>query len=368
MPYLQQPETGHAIRYARADHSIAIPRPAFDASQGITSACKSCHADRDDAALDAQVRTWYGTLAPHDPAVAAVSRAEQAKNRSEAARLLLASDSRHTSAVFAGLARFVERWLSPDMPELEPEVTDRLRSLARYDDMDVRATALAALHFARGGEPSTRRRLADALGALGPNDAPVRARWATVLGFLADSLLAGGNASAAVATYRKAVEITPWAPRLYLNLGLAQVQAGDLAGAVASYGRSLTLDPRQPLVLVNLGIALESSGDASQAESAYRRAAAMDPNEPLAHFNLGNVYLKRGNAAAAIPEYERAASLDPSLARAHFYLADAYARTGALRRALDEVRRGLEFEPGNAEAQAVAARLEQAVAATGGAK
>jgi tetratricopeptide (TPR) repeat protein len=366
MPYRQQLETGHAIRYARSDHTIAIPRPAFDASQGITSACKSCHADRDETALDAQVRTWYGTLAPLDTAVATASRGEQARTRLEAARLLIAADSRHTSAVFAGLARFVEKWLSPDMPDLEPEIAERLRALARDEDMDVRATALAALHFARGGDADTRRLLADALRALGPEDALVRARWATVLGFLADSLLAGGNPSAAVATYRKAVEITPLAPRLHLNLGLAQAQAGDLQGAMASYTRSLTLDPRQPLVLVNMGIALESSGDASQAESAYRRAAALDPNEPLAHFNLGNVYLKRGDAAAAIPEYERAASLDPSLAKAHFYLADAYARTGALRRALDEVHRGLEFDAGNAEARAVAARLEQAIARTGG--
>jgi tetratricopeptide (TPR) repeat protein len=366
MPYRQQLEIGHAVRYARSDHTIAIPRPTFDASQGITSACKSCHADRDETALDAQVRAWYGTLAPHDPAVAAVSRGEEAKTRVEAARLLIAADSRHTSAVFAGLARFVEKWLAPDMPDLEPQIAERLRVLARHEDMDVRATALAALHFARGGDADTRRLLGDALRALGPDDAPVRARWATVLGFLADGLLAGGNPGAAVTTYRKAVEITPLAPRLHLNLGLAQAQAGDLQGAMASYTRSLTLDPRQPLVLVNMGIAFESSGDASQAESAYRRAAALDPNEPLAHFNLGNVYLKRGDAPAAIPEYERAASLDPSLAKAHFYLADAYARTGALRRALDEVHRGLEFDAGNAEARSVAARLEQAIARTGG--
>jgi tetratricopeptide (TPR) repeat protein len=362
MPYLQQPEIGTSIRYARADHSIPIPRPAFDSSQGVTSACKTCHADHSEAALDAQVRTWYGTIAPHDPAVAGVARSGAATDRAEAARLLLSTTSTHTSAIVAGLSRFTERWLAPDMPDLERDALDRLRALARHNDLDVQATALGALHYARGSDTETRRFLSQTLTALGKErDRPVRERWALVLGYLADSLLAKGNPGAAVVTYNKAVEITPSAPRLRLNLGLAQAQAGDIAGAIRSYEKSLELDPQQPLVLVNIGIAREASSDAAGAEQAYRRAIAIDPNEPLAHVNLANVLLKRGDATNAIPEYQRAVALDPSIAKAHFYMADAYARTGRLREALDAVRHGLEFDRQNAEAQAVAARLEAAL-------
>ena len=358
MPYLQQPEIGSAIRYARADHSIPIPRPAFDSSQGVVSACKTCHADRSETALDTQVRTWYGTVAPHDSAVAGLAKSASAADRAEAARLLLATGSNHTSAIVTGLSRFIERWLAPDMPELERDASDRLRTLAHHNDLDVQATALAALHYARGNDNDTRRFLSDQLRALGDRDRPVRERWALVLGYLADSLLAKGDPGAAVVTYRKAVEITPNAARLRLNLGLAQAQAGDLAGAARSYESSLALDAQQPLVLVNIGIAREASGDAAGAERAYRQAIAIDPNEPLAHVNLANVFLKHGDATNAIPEYERAIALDPSLSRAHFYVADAYARTGRVREALDAVRRGLEFDRQNAEAQAVAARLE----------
>jgi len=362
MPYQQEQEIGHAIRYARSDHTISIPRPAFDSSQGLTSACKGCHADRSVAALDAQVRTWYGTLAPHDSAVAGLTRAAEATSREAAARLLLVTDSRHTSALLAGLARFVETQLGPDMSSLEGDVTDRLRTLAGHPDIDVRATALAALHFARGNDPATRRFLAAALDSLGPRrDALVRGRWALVLGFLADSLMSHGDPMAAVTTYRKAIEIAPRDPRLYLHLGLAQAQSGQTADAIASYQRSLSLDARQALVLVNLGIALEGSGDAAGAEQSYRRAIAVDPNEPLAYFNLGNVYLKRGDAAGAIPQYERATSLDPSLSTGYFYLAEAYARTGALQRALDAVRRGLEFDPQNANGRLAEEKLEQAL-------
>jgi len=362
MPYLQEQEVGKAIRYTRSDHTISIPRPAFDSSQGLTSSCQGCHTDQSVAALDAQVRTWYGKLAPHDAAVSGTVAATRATTRADAARLLLATDSRHTSALYAGVSTFVERWLTPDMPELERDVTSRLRTLTQHEDPDVRATALAALHFARGQDAGTRAFLASTLGSLDPGeDAVIRGRWALVLGFLADSLLAHGSADVAVATYRKALEVKPGSPALYLNLGLAQLQAGDAAGAVASYQRSLALDAVQPLVFVNLGIALESQGDAAGAERAYRRATNLDPNEPLAWFNLGNVALKSGDAAAAIPLYEKATSLDPSLSRGWFYLADAYARTGALPRALEAVRRGIEFDPKNAEAKSVEARLEQAL-------
>ena len=362
MPYLQEQEIGHAIRYARSDHTISIPRPAFDSSQGLTSACKGCHADRSVAALDAQVRTWYGTLAPHDLAVAGLSRAAEATSREAAARLLLVVDSRHTSALLAGLARFVETQLGPDLSSLEPDVVSRLRTLAGHPDTDVRATALAALHFARGNDPGTRQFLGTTLASLGATDgAAIRARWALVLGFLGDSLLSHAEPEAAVATYRKAIEITPRDPPLYLHLGLAQARAGRTADAIASYQRSLSLDTQQPLVLVNLGIALEGSGDEAGAERAYRLAIAVDPNEPLAHFNLGNIYLKRGDAQGAILQYERATSLDASLSTGYFYLAEAYARTGALQRALDAVRRGLEFDPQNANGRLAEEKLTQAL-------
>jgi Flp pilus assembly protein TadD len=362
MPYQQETGIGTAIRYARADHTISIPRPAFDASQGLTSACKSCHADRTDAALDAQLRTWYGAISPNDSAVLGGVRAAGATTRAEAARLLLVSGSRHTGGVFAGLGMFVVGWLGPDMPDLESDIAGRLRALARHPDLDVRATALAGLLYARGEDGDTRRFLADALKSLGPaDDARVRGRWAIVLGFLGDSLSAHGDAAPAVATYRKALEITPASPRLLLSYGLAQAQAGDLTGAMASYRRSLALDPQQPLVLVNLGIALEAAGDPAGAERTYREAIALDPNEPLGYFNLGNVYLKRGDAAGAIPQYEKATSLNPSLAPGYLYLADAYARTGAVRQALDAVRRGIEFDPKNGDARLAEEKLKQAL-------
>lgn len=362
MPYLQQPELGTAIRYARSDHSIPIPRPAHDASQGIVSACRGCHTDRPESALDAQVRAWYGELKPLPQAVTAMARARERGTRPAAARLLLVAEEPHAAALFTNLAWFVEEHLAPDMPALERDVRLRLRALAAHEDLDVRALALAALHYARGPYAQERAFLADVLRNLGVAEAAIRARWAIVLGYLGDQLRARGDAPGAIATYRKALEIEPRSARTLVNRALAQADAGDVAGAIASYEASLALAPAQPLTLVNLGIAHAARGDTASATRAYRRALSLNAREPLAWFNLAGLQLGLGAADSALANFARAAALDPSLALARFLMARIYLERRDLRRALQAIEAGLRFDPRNAEAQAMRERLRRELA------
>ena len=359
MPYLQEPEVGTAVRYARSDHAIPIPRPAFDSTLGITSACRGCHTDRAVSALDAQVKDWYGTLKPQARGVDALFRARDVANRAEAARLVLVPDERHTASLFAGMAYFLDRFLGPDMGDLERDVEERLEALAGHPDQDVRALALASLHFARGTDAVVRRFLADALRSAGAGEDALRARWAISLGYLADRLRAAGNAAAAIATYQKAIEIQPRNAATAVNLALAYGDAGNLAAAVEQYERSLSIDPLQPLTLVNLGIARAGQRNVAGAIETYRRALRLNEREPLAHFNLGGVFLQQQNADSAAIHLSRAAELDPSLALARFYLARILAARGDLRAALREIEGGLEFDPNNAEAQALRTELRR---------
>ena len=93
MPYLQQPNVGRRIRYARSDHAIAIPRPVFDSQVGIEGACRQCHQDQSVEQLDTQVRTWYGELKPHPPAVSAAVAARSLSDPEAAARVILSPPS-----------------------------------------------------------------------------------------------------------------------------------------------------------------------------------------------------------------------------------------------------------------------------------
>jgi tetratricopeptide (TPR) repeat protein len=268
----------------------------------------------------------------------------------------------------------VERFLTADAPSLDRDALLRLHALARegrrpapdVPDLDVRALALAALHYAGGERVGVRRFLAERLWAAGADDAPLRARWATALGVLGDRLRARGDGRGAATAYRKALELRPTDPRLLLNLGLALAAAGDAPGAAAEYRRALAVDAAQPLALVNLGVALEAQGELGGAADAYRRAIAVDAYEPMAYANLGNAYLRGGDAAAAIPLYERALALDPSLASVHFALAQARGQRGELAAALAALRRGLSFDSSDAQVRALAETLAERLRAGGG--
>ncbi len=362
MPYLQEPEIGTALRYARSDHTIPIPRPAFDSTLGVVSACKGCHQDRATAALEQQTTAWYGALKPHPRAVSALVRATTVSGERDAAELLLVPDEKHAPALVAGLAHFAERFLEPDMTTLSGVARQRLETLGAHPDIDVRAVALASLHYASGNVPAVRRVLAERLTRAGADEWKLRRRWSVVLGFFADQLRArgGGNSSAAVGVYRKAREVDPTSARMLLNLGLAQNESGDPAGAVLSFRESLTRDPLQPLAHINMGIALEAQNDLDGAATAYRAALKLNERDPLAHFNLGNVFVKGDDLEQALRAYRRAAELDPSIATAHFMVARLLAQSGQMADALKSVEHGLEFDRANAEAIALRDQLRRA--------
>ncbi|MGQ0649409.1 MAG: tetratricopeptide repeat protein [Gemmatimonadaceae bacterium] len=357
MPYLQEPEVGATLRYARSDHSIPIPRPVSDSTAGVVSACRTCHTDKAETVLDRQVTSWYGELKPVAPSIASVVRGRAENDAGRAAPLLLLPGSPHTAAVFAGLSTFADRHLGPDMTALDGVAIDRLQSLATHGDLDVRSLALASLHLARGETPRVRALLTRQLRGQGEREPLVRSRWAISLGYFADKLRASGDPVAAAGVYRKALEVEPGNPRLHLNLGLALADAGRLVEAAAAYRASLSVDPVQPLALVNLGIALAGSGDREGAVAAYRRALNINSREPLAHFNMANLRLQSGELEAAAAAYRLAIDADPGLSLARFYLARILAQRGDLRAALEEIDAGLEFDAANPEGRAAREQL-----------
>jgi tetratricopeptide (TPR) repeat protein len=364
MPYLQEPEVGTAIRYARSDHAIPIPRPLADSALGVRSACLTCHTDRSEAALDRQVQDWYAPLKPVAPAIASVRAGEQVNDADAAARQLLLPDERHTDAVFYGLAAFVDQRLTRGISPGSDAVA-RLRKLGQHADLDVRALALAALHYTNAGNATTRALLVRQLSTAADTEPLLRARWATALGYLADRSRSSGDPRGAAETYRLAIEVDPSNPRLPLNLGLALADAGSPAEAIVAYRASLALDALQPLAWVNLGIALAGSGDVAGAADAYRRALAINAREPLALFNLANVRLQAGALDEAAAAYRATIDADPSISLAHFYLARILAQRGELAAATAEVNAGLVFDPSNADALEMRAQLQALRGRTG---
>jgi Flp pilus assembly protein TadD len=360
MPARQQPETrGFApasapvVPYARYDHTISIPRPRLDSTLGLASACASCHAGLATADQEVAMRRWWGDIKPLPRVVAAQLQATA--NASPWVALLGDSadggDSRPMSR-FAGLSRYLESAIHLDQ-QLPAAAEARLRELAASTDVDIRAAALASLHLTgSGSRAGTRRFLAAALRAEGARDLALRARWSTVLGYLADRYASAAATEHAVNTYERAIAVRPGDARLLLSLGNARRDAGDLTGAVASYQRSIALDPRWPLTWVNLGIALTQAGDTSGATTALVRAATLDASEPLAWYNLGNLALLKGDLAGAASLYERVTAQDASIVPAHFQLARVALLRADSVQALRHLTRGLAFDSTDMSARA----------------
>jgi tetratricopeptide (TPR) repeat protein len=362
MPYEQQHELGRAIKYGRSDHTIAIPRAALDSSLGLVGSCKSCHAEKSVQQLAQQSERWWGTMKPHEPAVAGLLLARDERDVTKATPLLLQPQSRNAMAQVAGMAEWLDRFATPRMASVPASLEESLTAMAGSTDLDVQALALATLHYTRGQERRVRRTLTEQLGRA--KDAPtrdaLRRRWATVLGGLGDAAREGGRYDQAIAAYKAALEVTPNAAPVLLNLGLTYAARGDMGGAVNAYRQSLQADPRQPLSEVNLGIALEQGGDPEGAKAAYERAIAVDPTAALPYLNIGTMLLRAQRAAEARPWLEKALARDPGLATGHFQLALVFVQSGELERAERSVKRALALDPANGEAVKLLEALREA--------
>jgi len=360
MPYLQHPEVGDGISFARSDHTIAIPRPVFDTDVGLQSACAQCHTDRTPLQLESQAQAWWGDIKPHRPLVTGLASEFRARNLTEAADLLLHPEETDPLIQFQALSRLLSGYLRPDVAEMPPEVEGPLMALSSSADADVRSLALAALHWSRGDEPVVRRRLIDALSDA-PSDEALRGRWLLALGFLGDRARDDGDFATSSLAYEKALELLPGDPRVLHSLGQMHNRSGAYPLAADAIRRSLASDPDQPLAWVNLGIALAGSGDPAGARDAYGEALSLNPYEALAHFNLGNAHQLAGRMNEAAESYVRAIEADPGLGLAHFELGRTYTRLERFDEALIHARRAVEFSPNHQSSRQMLADLERAL-------
>ncbi|MDH5643189.1 MAG: tetratricopeptide repeat protein, partial [Gemmatimonadota bacterium] len=358
MPFLQHPEVGSELRFARSDHSIPIPRPAFDSGLGLMNACAECHRNISTDSLQRATDSWWGELKPHKPVVQGAFRAfngEAAISPGE----LLHPDTDHVMAQMSALTSVFERYLSPNMSVQDSALVEGLKSLTFHDNVDIRSVALAALHLAFGDDPKLRRFLVERLRSLSSEDYAVRSRWVLTLGFYADTYRESGRPGDAITVYNKALELLPDHSGIFRNMGLAYHAALDFQAAVAQFRRSLEIDPSHALTWVNMGVSLDRMELEREAEVAYRRALEVNPMEPLAYFNLGNVLLRRGDVLQAVAQYEQAVLLSPSLAYGHYYMARGLIQMEEYERALDAARLAVEFDPNISGAQEMLADLER---------
>jgi tetratricopeptide (TPR) repeat protein len=271
--------------------------------------------------------------------------------------LLLRPGVEHPAAQAHALGLYLRRFVRPGMPDPEAGASKALEELARSEDPDVQALALAALHLMGGGDPSIRSFLREQLEELRDRGSDVRRRWVLALRTSGDALLAGGSVDGAMTAYERALEVWPEHPGVLSDLGLAHAAAQRFQESVEYLDRSLTVDPYQSQVLVNRGVALENLGRGDEAIASYELAISRNPGEALAHFNLGNVRFVQGEFGLALEYYRASVRHNPRLVNGHLMLAQTFLLVGEPDSAVVSARNVLEFDPTNEPAQRMLADL-----------
>lgn len=101
------------------------------------------------------------------------------------------------------------------------------------------------------------------------------------------------------------------------------LEGGDASAAMRAYERAIAADPAHLDARINLGRLLHEAGRLAPAERVYREAAALAENATLL-FNLAVLLEDMDRRDEAIAAYENSLRIDPALADSHYNLALIY--------------------------------------------
>jgi tetratricopeptide (TPR) repeat protein/2-polyprenyl-3-methyl-5-hydroxy-6-metoxy-1,4-benzoquinol methylase len=158
-------------------------------------------------------------------------------------------------------------------------------------------------------------------------------------------VLNGGNATAAVDLFERAIAINDRTAEYHYNIALAW-RALNRADKVAVHlERAIALRNDYPLAHLNLGNVRHEQGRLADAAAAYERALALSPNLVAARFNLGNVLAEQRRWDAAIACYNQVLAAEPNHAEAHGGLGSALTDLGRPRDAIAHLERAIALRP-----------------------
>jgi predicted O-linked N-acetylglucosamine transferase (SPINDLY family) len=155
---------------------------------------------------------------------------------------------------------------------------------------------------------------------------------------------------AAIACYRRTLELQPDFAVAHINLGNALRAQGNLDEAAIRLRRASQLQPDLADAHINLGAVLHEQRKLNEATACYRRGLELKPDHAATYNNLGNIFKEQGKLDDAVACYGRALELKPDYAAAHNNLGSTFKDQGKLDEAIACYDRALELRPDFAEA------------------
>jgi tetratricopeptide (TPR) repeat protein len=361
-------------RMRRSDHSMRPPTPAATKEFKSPNACNICHADKDAAWADEQVRQWHKN--DYQKPMLRLARLVDAGRKEDWSHLgqMLEYIRRkdRDEIVATSLIRLVR---SCDSDKKWPVV---IRALNEDSSPLVRAAAAEVLDGYLTGESFeallkaagdeyrlVRVRAAASLAGVKPQMVAERyrkdllkatAEFETAMSARPDDNVSHynlGNFYADRRDYRRAADSFRTAIRLrpdflptYVNIAFAYNALGQNDKAEQSFRRALTLDPNSLVTYLNLAMLLGELGRVREAEDTFRKALQIDPNSAVAAYNLG-VILASDRPKESLLWCRRACELRPKEPRYGytyaFYLNEAGLPDQAIKVLSDMVNRQVAY-------------------------
>jgi tetratricopeptide (TPR) repeat protein len=160
-----------------------------------------------------------------------------------------------------------------------------------------------------------------------------------------DRDLNGGDWTAAIANFRKGIELEPDNPSVRHKLGTALFVAGDRRGAEEQFQEVVRRSPGFAKARYSLGVLMESTGRRQKAIEELSAAVKYDPTYAEARLRLAELLLLSGRPQEALFHYEDVAKVDSRIVEAPFGYAMALVRLRRYREARDQLIEGMRTYP-----------------------
>jgi Tfp pilus assembly protein PilF len=134
------------------------------------------------------------------------------------------------------------------------------------------------------------------------------------------------------------------------NIGVARLEQYDFAAAIAAFRRALEIDPALSLARLNLGIGLFYGGEQEAARKELEAAKIALPDRPQADYVLGLIARAADRTDDAVRAFTRVRELDPTDVGAAINLGQLLVQQRRFDEALKLLRPAVEAEPFNATA------------------
>ena len=159
-----------------------------------------------------------------------------------------------------------------------------------------------------------------------------------------------GDLKSAIKSAKQALKIKPDFAEAYLNMGSAQHKKNDFFSAIESYKNALKIKPDYADAYNNMGNAQRDMGDLETAIKSYKKTLKYRPNYAEAYNNIGIVFKDKGNLDQAIDSYMQALKIKPNYAEAHSNMGIALKEKGNLKAAIASYIQALKINPKYAKA------------------